>query len=478
MQGQGETLTSVGIDVGTATTKIIFSRLTFRNDGLGLGVPRIRLTGREILWRSQVWATPVTGNHLHGDQLLKYLQRAYAEAGVDPEDVSSGGVIITGEAARKENARHLLDLLSRKAGDFVVATAGPHLEAIIAGRGSGAAARSERLGGVVAGVDIGGGTTNIAVFRNGRVVDTACLNLGGKALRLDPSTGQILSLSPAAQTALSERGMLRDPGQALDLNGIRRTGKALAEAIVAALAGDRPSGGSTGLYDGRPLSVGRAIAEVVVSGGVAQALYCPEPPSLEAALRHGDIGPAMGWSLRTALEAKGLRVGTPVETVFATVIGVGVHTLKLSGSTIRLPDSVSLPLTNVPVVRPFPAGVPADSQCWAEALSRQLNWLEADGPVVVAVGPLESVSYEALTRVAQGIGRALAPHGDRICPLVVVAQQDVASSLGTILTLQGIRGVIAIDEVRVTEGDYLDVGRPLYGGAVVPVVVKSLIFAT
>lgn len=478
MAEQGEFLTSVGIDVGTATTKIIFSRLRFRNFGMGLGVPRVRLTGRQILYRSQVHETPAEGQHLLGERLLAYLEAAYAEAGIRPEEISSGGVIITGEAARKENARALLDLLSQRAGNFVVATAGPHLEAIIAGRGSGAAARSEQLGGVVAGVDIGGGTTNIALFRNGHVIDTACLNIGGKGLRFERSTGRILAISRGAHTVLNARGIARAVGQALDYSAIRRTGEALAEAIAGALAFEPPPVAATGLYDGKPLSGGYRIAEVLVSGGVANDLYRPEPPGPEAALRHGDIGPALAWAMRPALDASGLRVGLPLETTFATVIGVGVHTLNLSGSTIRVPDPNLLPLTNMPVIRPFPGAAPANSEAWAHALQRHLSWLSPDGPVAVAIGALESCSYEALSAVAHGIRTGMAPYLQQGLPLVVVAEQDVASSLGMLLLSGGAESVVTIDEIEVADGNYIDIGKPLYQGSVVPVVVKTLVFAT
>lgn len=475
MDGQGEVLTSVGIDVGTATTKLIFSRLRFRNLGLGLGVPRVRLAGREIIWRSQVQETPVDGDRLLADRLLEYLHRAYAEAGIDPASVGSGGVIITGEAARKENARVLLETLSQAAGNFVVATAGPQLEAIIAGRGSGAAARSEQVGGTVAGVDIGGGTTNIAIFRNGHVIDTCCLNLGGKAVRFDPATSQIRRVTPAARTVLAAHGISRSEGQALDLSGIRRTGEALADAIAGALALEPPPENATGLYDGRPLAGGYRIAEVLVSGGVAGQLYEPEPPSLEAALRHGDIGPAMGWALRQALEARGFRVGRPKETTFATVIGVGVHTLNLSGSTIRVGREDLLPLRNLPVIRPFPGTAPTDAAQWAEMLARHRSWQDPDATLAVAIGPLEDISYDALSRVARGIREGMAGYLERGLPLVVIAEQDVASSLG--LLLSGVPNLITIDELSVADGNYIDVGKPMYEGSVVPVVVKTLVFS-
>jgi len=476
MGEQGEVLTSVGIDVGTATTKIIFSRLRFRNLGMGLGVPRVRLTAREVIYRSQVHETPVAGNRLLGERLLEYLQEAYAAAGIDPATIGSGGVIITGEAARKENARSLLALLSRTAGTFVVATAGPHLEAVIAGRGSGAAARSEQLGGTVAAVDIGGGTTNIALFRSGHVLDTACLNLGGKALRLDPATGQVRAITPAARTVLGARAMARSEGQSLDLLALRRTGEALADAIAGALVGQAPQASFTGLYDGHPLTGEYRIGEVLLSGGVANDMYNPEPPSLEAALRHGDIGPALGWALRSALEAHGLKVGRPVETTFATVIGVGVHTLNLSGSTIRIPDPNLLPMVNLPVIRPFPHAAPVDAQAWSREVARHLSWQDPDGPVAIAMGPLGSVSFDALAEVARGISLGMKAWLDRGQPLVVVAEQDVASALGLLLGAPG--GVITVDELAVADGNYIDIGKPLYDGTVVPVVVKTLVFST
>lgn len=477
MSGEGEFLTSVGIDVGTATTKVIFSRLRFRNLGLGLGVPKVRLTSREILWRSRVHATPVEGNRLDGEQLLAILRQAYADAGIDPAAIGSGGVIITGEAARKENARHLLDLLSQSAGNFVVATAGPHLEAIIAGRGSGAASRSEQIGGTVAGVDIGGGTSNIAVFKNGHVIDTACVNLGGKALRFDPATGQVLRISPAGATVLAARSMARSVSQALDLPAIRRTGEALGEAIAGALAFEPPPEPATGLYDGPPLRGDYRIDEVLISGGVANDLYQPEPPSLEAALRHSDIGPALAWGLKSALSARGFTLARPVETTFATVIGVGVHTLNLSGSTIRVPDPDLLPLTNLPVIRPFPGPAPAGAAAWAEALARHLAWTAPDGPLAIALGPLPDLSYDGLAEVAAGIRQGLAGYLAHGHPLVLVAEQDVASGLGLLLREAG-SALITVDELSVADGNYIDIGRPLYAGSVVPVVVKTLVFSS
>lgn len=70
-------------------------------------------------------------------------------------------------------------------GNFVVTTAGPDLESIISGRGAGAETYSEQENCTVANFDIGGGTTNLSVFRCGELVDKTCLDIGGRLICYD-----------------------------------------------------------------------------------------------------------------------------------------------------------------------------------------------------------------------------------------------------------------------------------------------------
>lgn len=93
-------------------------------------------------------------------------------------------MIITGETARKDNAALVLERLSGFAGDFVVSTAGPDLESIIAGKGSGARQYSEDHSCVAANIDIGGGTSNLVVFDRGETVCAGCLDIGGRLIRV------------------------------------------------------------------------------------------------------------------------------------------------------------------------------------------------------------------------------------------------------------------------------------------------------
>ena len=134
-----ETLRSVGIDLGTSTTQLIFSRLTVENTASPYAVPRMEIRDREILYRSPVHFTPlVNADTLDAGAIGQLLTEEYRRAGIDPADVDTGAVIITGETARKENARAVLEAVSHLAGQFVVATAGPALESVLAARGAGA----------------------------------------------------------------------------------------------------------------------------------------------------------------------------------------------------------------------------------------------------------------------------------------------------------------------------------------------------
>ena len=177
-------LLSVGLDVGTTTTQLILSRLTVENRASSFAVPELEIAQRRILYKSPVHFTPLLDeNRMDGQAIRTLVEAEYRNAGISREDVDTGAVIITGESSRKENARAVLDALADLAGDFVVATAGPDLESILAARGAGAVARSQETGETVLHMDIGGGTTNLALIREGKILRTGCLNVGGRLVK-------------------------------------------------------------------------------------------------------------------------------------------------------------------------------------------------------------------------------------------------------------------------------------------------------
>ena len=188
-------LLSVGLDVGTTSTQMVVSRLTVENRAGAFSVPEMDIAKREILYQSPVHFTPLLGvDRVDGAALRQIVAAEYLRAGICRADVDTGAIIITGETSRKENARAVMEALSDFAGDFVVATAGPDLESVLAAKGAGAAAFSERTGTRVLHFDIGGGTSNLALIEDGKVTATACLNVGGRLVKIEQ--GKISYVSP------------------------------------------------------------------------------------------------------------------------------------------------------------------------------------------------------------------------------------------------------------------------------------------
>ncbi|AJY75200.1 ethanolamine ammonia-lyase reactivating factor EutA [Paenibacillus beijingensis] len=185
---QEQWITSVGIDLGTSTTKWVLSRLKLSLISGGFSLPRYEITQREIQYMSPIYTTPLSGpTGIDVEALSRLLAEEYERAGLVPADVQSGAVIITGETATKKNAEQLVHLVASHAGPFVVATAGADLESLLAGKGSGAQAHSLRKRGIIANVDIGGGTANAAYFLDGDLIATVTLHIGGRLVRLSES---------------------------------------------------------------------------------------------------------------------------------------------------------------------------------------------------------------------------------------------------------------------------------------------------
>src|SRR5258708_9499437 len=141
-QADNITLTSVGIDIGSAGTQVIFSRLKMRRRSEDLS-SRFFVVGRDTLYQSPVTLTPYSSEVRIDEQAIgKIIEDAYVAAGVHPDEVDTGSVILTGEALRRENAQAIGELLAEIGGEFVCATAAHHIEAILPASGSVAAKRS------------------------------------------------------------------------------------------------------------------------------------------------------------------------------------------------------------------------------------------------------------------------------------------------------------------------------------------------
>lgn len=325
-----DTIISVGIDVGTSTTQIIFSRLKIKNTGGFGSVPKFEIVSKEILYRSDIYFTPPIGeNEIDGERAAEIIAEEYKKCGISPAETDTGAVIITGESSRKRNASSVVKALSEKAGDFVVAQAGPALESVLAGKGAGAAALSEESGRVCANFDIGGGTTNIAVFRDGAVIDTACLDIGGRLVKTDGN--KIIYIAPKLKKLLSARGIPAEVGQPLGDDTAYRISAAMTDILeqAAGLAEHTPE--LDIMVTDKSLDASIPIDIYTFSGGVADLIYAPQ----DNMHIYNDIGCYLGRTISQSAfftRAKTLRAA---ETIRATVIGAGNFSMDVSGSTIE-----------------------------------------------------------------------------------------------------------------------------------------------
>lgn len=472
-----ETILSVGIDVGTSTTELVFSRLTIDNMAGPASVPRIQIVNKEIVWRSLIHETPLVSRQLiDADALRELVLTDYATAGVQPSDVRTGAAIITGETARADNAEQVLSVLSELAGDFVVATAGPHLESVLAARGAGIDVFSQQTSAIVANLDIGGGTTNIASYRNGRLLGASCVDIGGRLVRVQD--GRVAYVSPQMQRLARASGIPLAVGDQADLDRLRTLTRVMARHLAMAIhLVDRDEIHPT-LYtnDGPVLSAEAVPAIVSFSGGVADLIDAPRDTD---PLIYGDIGVLLGWAIADDSAFQLVRHHRGAETIGATVVGAGVHTTEISGSTIEYAADL-LPIQNVPAVRiaenreADPLALAADIRDGLELV----NPGQADETVAVCLSGAHIRSFADVRRTAQAILEGARPVLEGPNPLIIVLEKDLGKGLGqSLATLRGRRDdVICIDGVQTNVGDYIDIGTPVGAGQAVPVVVKTLVF--
>jgi ethanolamine utilization protein EutA len=265
-----EYLLSVGIDLGTTTTQLVFSRLEVENTASAASVPRIQIVGKEIMYRSDIHFTPLLDQRtIDAAKVLALVEGEYRKAGIVPGDIAAGAVIITGETARKENSAAVLSTLSGLAGDFVVAAAGSDLEAIMAGRGAGTAMMSTRnYGKPLVNLDIGGGTTNIAVFRDGEPVDTTCLDIGGRQVILDPRSLRLSYVAEKIAVLAKNMGLNLVEGHPASLSDLTRLCNRLAEILGMSLGlADSPDDEVRLFYTAHPLRRTWIYGGLTFSGG-------------------------------------------------------------------------------------------------------------------------------------------------------------------------------------------------------------------
>lgn len=470
-----EDILSVGIDIGTSTTQLVFSKIIIENMASSFSIPRIVIVDKKIIYESDIYFTPlISQNEIDGAKIRQIIEEEYKKAGVKLSDVNTGAVIITGETARKENASEVLKKLSGLAGDFVVATAGPDLESIIAGKGAGAAALSKDKGCTVVNLDIGGGTTNLAVFKDGEVIDTACLDIGGRLIKLKQNT--IEYISPKIKELCKFKNINLKEGMKADLDTVNQVIGEMVNVLEEALGIKEQSEIYKKIITNKGLKLDYKIDCVTFSGGVADCIYKDDNNDL---FKYGDVGILLGKAIKQSNIAKKLKLEIPRETIRATVVGAGSHTTEISGSTITFTKDL-FPIKNVPILKLSSRDEANDYKNTANAIKEKLKWFNVEEGmqyVAIALKGVKNPSFKQVESIAKVLLEGMNDILNESFPIFIVVENDMAKALGQTMyrLLDRKKDVICIDSVNVENGDYIDVGRPLANGRVLPVVVKTLV---
>lgn len=465
-------LVSVGVDIGSSTSHLVFSRLLLeRLDN------RYVVSERVVLHESEVLLTPYAEDQtINADTLRAFVDRQYALANVTPEQVDSGALILTGVAVRRRNARAIGELFAAQAGKFVAVSAGDALETTLAAFGSGAAARSIREGARVMNIDIGGGTSKIAVCEAGAVVDLSALDIGARIVALDAS-GRVQRIEEAGARLAARVGLSLAIGAVPDAAGLQRLVECMAERLFEALQGPAVSTETAALLRLEPLASARRPDVVCFSGGVSEYIYGRE------AQFYGDLGPALAWAILQRVRGWGPRIEPPDQGIRATVIGASQYTIQVSGSTIFVEPQATLPLRNLPVITP---ALPLHDErldvetiaAGVQAALRRMDLLLSDQPVALCYRWQGSATYARLDAFCRGISAGLSRILDQGLPLVLVGDGDIGGLVGIHAhsELQMTNSVVSIDGIVLQEFDFIDIGALLDTSGAVPVVIKSLVF--
>lgn len=478
MRQVNEQLLSVGIDMGTSTTQLVLSRLYIQNMASSFSVPRLVITDKEVVYRSDICFTPVLpDNRIDMQKIQQFVEEQYVKAGISKDDIQTGAVIITGETARKDNANEAVLSLSGFAGDFVVATAGPDLESIIAAKGAGAHTYSKDHSTSIVNIDIGGGTSNLALFQSGELVDTGCLDIGGRLIKVDQQTHEITYIAPKIRQLAEQRGIMLALGQQVTPESLKPIIEEMVKLLEESVGLRAPGDFYDTIITNKGLKLEKSIPCISFSGGVADYIYHEAPGDV---FQYGDIGILLGRAIAESPLVKELTVARAAETIRATVVGAGSHTTEISGSTITYTEE-SFPIKNIPILKLASVDEAGDSDRLAAAISDKLSWFKLNNDlqrVAIAIEGKNSPSFAEVQKYAQGLYKGMSELLEREYPLIVIVQHDMAKVLGQTLyaLLDYKKDVVCIDSVQVDNGDYIDIGKPIAEGKVLPVVIKTLVF--
>lgn len=491
-------IVTVAIDIGSSTTHLMFSRIYMQLVGEAPSVRSVTVA-REILWRSPIILTPyLPDNTIDMMALDEFLAIGYDVVQATRNEIDTGAIILTGEALKRVNARKIATLFAQEAGKFVCASAGHHMEAVLAANGSGTVARSRRDKRTLLNIDIGGGTTKLALARDGVIEATAAVAVGARLIARD-AEGRLTRIEGPARTVAEELGITLTMGEPLAPADELRIVQAWTDVLVGLVRRQPPVGLTAKLMLTDPLPTDPAPQALTFSGGVSEFIFEREDADF------GDLGKPLAKAIRNAMNRNTFSLPAIIDPnlgILATAVGASQFNTQ-GGINAYVSDETRLPLFNVPALVPRIelAGDVTAAAVAASIRDAQTRADLADGEQPVALAftvPGTELPAALLPALAEGIRDALPETTSGATTLVLVVNQgavsrfetdttDVhhfeqhrpAASLGQLLKddLGVACDIVAMEGVHVSEFDFLDVGQIVYPSEVVPVTIKSLLFA-
>jgi ethanolamine utilization protein EutA len=464
---------SVGVDVGSSTSHLVFSNLLLKRDERSVS-RRFNIEQRNILYEGRIINTPLLDDDtIDIDKLTDFFKEEYNRAGIDPADIQTGAVILTGESAKKQNARQIAESLSNDAGKFVAATAGPNFESLIAALGSGATARSKLHRNTILSCDIGGGTANMAISINGQTISTSCIAVGGRLLGVN-ADGKIWRLNEPARKVMQHLGLDYRIGDQISKADLEKIAATFAEILFEVIRGPAKSFLAKQLMLTDDLNFPNRIDEYAFSGGVAELMYGQMG-------HYDDIGQILAAKMNSLIPALPSPVIEPKSKIRATVIGAGAYSLSISGSSGFMDHKISFPIRNVPVIRVDIDSAKLSFEHIISQINAAFQRFDLDeGADIFALYFKDPVraSYPQLELFAKSIEAALPRTIHNRLPIILIFETDIACSVGSVMRRETDlkTNLLSLDELTLKEGDWIDIGEPLIAGQVFPVTVKSLVF--
>jgi ethanolamine utilization protein EutA len=466
-------LVSVGVDIGSSTSHLIFSRLI-----LQLKDNRYVTVGREIINASEILLTPYTsdGTTIDGEALGRFIDNQYDIAGLRRDDIDTGALILTGVAVQRDNARAIADLFAQEAGKFVSVSAGDNLESIMAAFGSGAMALTEKGDITIMNIDIGGGTTKITVCDEGKAKAVAAFDVGARLIATDES-GTITRIERWGREFAKAVGLNLEKGSKVTKEELEKVVAYMADRLVDHVKMHNLPDESGKLLRTPPLYYEDKIDAYTFSGGVSEFVYGREPGDF------GDLGPLLAKAVRERVEKLGKPIIEPEAGIRATVIGASQYTVQVSGSTIYILPADSVPVRNIPVISPdFDlSGDSIDPKMVAKGIAETLvrfDLAEGNVPVALALQWGGSATFDRLDMFAEGLLEGMKPVIEKGHPIILVYDDDIGGLVGIHLVEERrvMNPVISIDRIDLKDFDFIDIGSLIQSTGAVPVVIKSLVF--